>query len=140
MCSVAVIGQDIPKMADLIEITSAMPEADLYRIAGQTLVQQGYTINKSDKDFYQIQTEPKDIKGSNANPRLQIGVGKGKITIMRWLGHHFNAYSQLQSNQTRIANRGMKGSPIKLTFEEMDKYARSVSQAVDGSITYKISQ
>lgn len=129
------INQDKPaKGTNIIYITTELADEDLYKRVGQLLLESGYTIAKSDRDFMQVQTDTRKIKGANAYPRLVVSVSKGKAKVSGYFGSSLDV--DPSKNSERITYRGMRGSPFMAAFDSMHEFANKLAISTGATITY----
>lgn len=116
-----VLGQDIPKKVNYIVVES--DSVDIIKV-GKMLMDAGFTIEKSDKDLGYIHTEYKPIKLSEI--KLSVSVSGNRVYIQGKM--------KTDLGESRIQNTGMKGSPMKIAFDEMSSFAN----LINGITTYEI--
>lgn len=88
----AVAQQEPPKGTNTIVIATTLSGSLLYRIAGQVLMQNGYTMSRFDKDSLHIQTQIRKLKDVAIYPGLTIAISEGKAISKKfhlWLLTYF---------------------------------------------------
>ncbi|AUD07026.1 hypothetical protein [Spirosoma pollinicola] len=138
--SCSVFAQGITKGTNVIIISTTMPDSALYKVAGKSLLENGYTINKANRDFMEIQTDAKKVKGRNSYPRLVVSVNDSKVKVSGYFGSEFGLESNVTNDITRITYRGMSGSPFMVAFESMNEYAKGLAATIGGNISYVITK
>jgi hypothetical protein len=123
-------AQEAPKKANKIQLINQESKEENFNIVMNTLIEQGYEITKNEREFGLVTTGPRHIKGLNAEYYLYIVVRdssiliKGNVQVNVALNVGFGL-SQTPSGSA-IENRGMKGSPMRDSFIQMDAFAKSV--------------
>lgn len=128
--------QEPPKGANAIAIATTLSDSLLYEKAGQVLIENGYTIGRSDKDSLRIQAETRKLKDINIYPYLTISISEGRATVTGFFGSTFDRLSDPANELTRITNRGGNESPIKAAFDLMKEYAQKLTEYTGGSLTF----
>lgn len=125
--SISLFSQEIPKGANKIIGKITLKKEDIFILVGQALIDNGFQIDKKDKDFYTIDSAPKDVKGNSViinciiKDSLLIFTGKMNINISTTIGMVTNT-----SQYSKIEFKGFKNAPLKLSFMEMDKVIKSI--------------
>ncbi len=118
------------KKANVIQIYADMADEELYKIAGRTLIQEGFMIEKSDKDFLTLKTENQRVNGYSFKMSLAIFIVNKIITIKGNSssgGFEFGVY---------YADGLLKTVPSE-AFNKMNEYAlRLKSNIGSGKIIY----
>ncbi|WP_461074857.1 hypothetical protein [Spirosoma flavus] len=140
LISISGYGQDIPKGANNILITTNLPDSALYKQAGQLLVAEDFSINYANKDFLQLQTEYKKVKSVNSYPRLKITVANGVARINGTYSRSTSGLSGVDNGPLSIENRGMKLSTVKAAFETMNDFAVKLAQQTGGQLRYEVKK
>lgn len=125
------------KGVNVIMVISSLSDSALYKMAGKTLIESGFTISKADKDFMQIQTDVKKIQSVNSYSRLVVSIANGKVRVSGFFGVSIDLLGNSSKDVTPIISRGMKGSPFKVAFEQMNDYAKSLADVVKGVVYYQ---
>ena len=130
LLSFQLFAQTIPKKSSIIIIKNDKTALENYQLIGQTLLANDFQIEDSNKDFFTIKTQPqfhkKKLRGVQYFYNF-VGLDKqikltGKFNI-----------SSLDNDWSEALFKGMKGSPFKYTFEQMDELAK----LFDGEVLYK---
>ncbi|KIA92901.1 hypothetical protein OA93_22770 [Flavobacterium sp. KMS] len=118
--------QDPPKKTWKILVKNNKTAEENFKMIGQTLIENNYSIEKKDKEFLFIQTSPKNLQKLNASYFLNFtfkdnliilsGMSKMNISI------NFGSITT-ESNYEKIINKGMRGSIMKESFNEMLQFA-----------------
>lgn len=130
LLSFQVVAQTIPKKSSTIIINNDKTALENYQLIGQTLLANDFQIEDSNKDFFTVKTQPqfhkKKLRG------VQYFYNFVGLDNQIKLTGKFNI-SSIDDDWTEAIYKGMKGSPIKYTFEQMDKTAALFK----GKKTYK---
>lgn len=114
-------AQEAPKDSKVIIVTvDTTQREDLYKTLAQHLIDQGYALDKTDKDLGLISTERKAAKGS-IELRIFASIRRNEI---RFTGKQF--LIGFDKSESDIVNFGMKGSMNKITFNELHRVAKSM--------------
>ncbi|WP_026629870.1 hypothetical protein [Dyadobacter alkalitolerans] len=114
-------AQDPPKNAKVIIVSTDTTQlTDVYRALARHLIDQGYALAKTDKELGLINTERKAVKGS-IELRILTSIRRKEV---HFTGKHF--LSRFDKSESDIVNFGMRGSLNKITFNELDKVAKSL--------------
>lgn len=95
------------------------------------LLDQGYLLEKVDKEFQTIKTEPKEMK-TNGFIRLFIRVKDSTAIISGDCGITQQALFDKRGFYGKVENKGMNGSLLKDSFNAMRDFALSLN----GEILY----
>lgn len=103
-----------------------------YNIIKSSLFQNGYTFENNDTTY--ITTTSKELSKGNMSVKFMF-IRSDSNTVISALGRYTIAIvvggiSTAPSDFERIDYRGMKGSPIKLAWAEMDRIAKLISPIV----------
>lgn len=121
-----------PKKANQIFVHNEKSASDNYTDAITYLIDNAIDIKSHDKDLGLIRTEP--FSKSNIALTLYCADSTIRVTGVFKTGMELNWGSVTTTDDPEpIVNRGMKGSPYKKAFEEMDKFAKELGT----NITYK---
>lgn len=120
LISFSVFAQEIPKnsRAIIITVSESDPEK-IYKSLAAHLIDNGYTIEKSDKDLLYINTERKVVKYA-WEVRISATIKDNKI---KFTGKQFLPGFDDSENQIRYY--GVKGAMYKTCFDEVDRVART---------------
>lgn len=116
------------KKANAILIKTSLPAEEAFRMVGQTIIEAGYGIKNSDKDFFSINSEPKPFRYGQLE--LTMSVTGNDNAVIRITGKY--QMGVIDDLYTTVDFRGMKGSPAKEAWEEMQKVAKTVK----GELSY----
>lgn len=133
------------KKANLVLITfDTMSVNNAFVATGKALIDQGFTISKSDANFKTIETNVRSYKGNfNMSPVSVIirasvkstDQGKTEVKLSSVFG------IGIDSNPTLMTEyRGMKGGAYIVSFEKMIDVARVLEKQSPGVITYSAQQ
>ena len=124
--------EDPPKKTWKIIIKNKKTVEENFRLIGEKLIDNDFSIEKKDKDFYTIQSSPKNLDKLNVSYYLNFvakdnaivltGMSKMNITL------NFGSVTS-ESSYDKIINKGMKGSPSKESFIVMFKFAKLFSES-----------
>ena len=117
------------KKANLIVIPTNGSVETIYKKTIVVLVQNGYKIENSAKDLRTILTAPKVLAEEEVTVNLDVFIVSNKEIQLR--GNTFIP----NVGVSKIENVGMKGSPAKLSWEEMNNIAKQLGK----DLVYKIS-
>ena len=117
------------KKANLIVIPTHGSVETIYKKTIVVLVQNGYKIEKSASDLRTILTSPKVLSEEEITINLDVFIVSNKEIQLR--GNTFIP----NVGVSKIENVGMKGSPAKISWEEMNKIAKLLGD----DLIYKIS-
>lgn len=110
------------KKANAILIKTSLPAEEAFRMVGQTIIEAGYGIKNSDKDFFSINSEPKPFRYGQLE--LTMSVTGNDNAVVRITGKYQTGI--INDLYTTVDFRGMKGSPAKEAWEEMQKVAEKI--------------
>lgn len=119
--------ENVPKKTWKIIINNKKDIAENFYLIGEKLIENDFSIEKKDKDFYTIQSSQKNLDKLNVSYYLKfvakdsaiVLTGMFKMNITLNLGSVTS-----ESSYDNIVNKGMKGSPIKESFIAMLKFAK----------------
>lgn len=127
---------EIPKKTWKIIVKNNLSASDNFRLAGQKLIEDDFTIEKKDADFYQLKSSARQIKGINGQYFLKIIASDNQIIVTGEVKVNveinFGYATSTDDLWDRIENKGMKGSPIRKSFEQMNDFALKLG----GEISY----
>lgn len=141
----AVLAQspDPVKQANTILITNESLGVDeAFKLVGQTLIDAGYTLDRTDDKFHTIQTNNKLFIAKIGRPSVSI-ILRSSIKSLGPKGVEIKL-SGIWATETdkepaiSITYRGMKGSPFMVAFGHLDQAGKAIAKSVDGAITYTI--
>lgn len=93
------------------------------------LIDQGYEIEKNEREFGIIKTALKPVKGLNASYYLYITTKDSTVTIKGNVIVNVSiavGYAKIEPSYSDIENKGMKGSVLKESFAAMDLFAKEL--------------
>jgi len=130
LLSFQVVAQTIPKKSSTIIINNDKTALENYQLIGQTLLANDFQIEDSNKDFFTVKTQPqfhkKKLRG------VQYFYNFVGLDNQIKLTGKFNI-SNLDNDWSEAIYKGMKGSPVKYSFEQMNELAKLFK----GDILYK---
>ena len=113
--------ENIPPKANRIELITGLSFEENFSLVGKKLVENGFILDQVQKDFGYITTNSKDLSKMNLTLKLKFIIEEKKVI----LSGDYNLRG-LDSVFDVIQNRGMKGSPMKVAFEEFLKIALKI--------------
>jgi hypothetical protein len=128
-----VIGQQqtIPKGVDKIQVRTWGNQDWSFNKTVNSLTDQGYEIEKAEREFGIIKTAQREVKGLNANYYLYIVVRDSVVNITGQfivnVAIGFGAGVSSTPSWSKIQNSGMKGSPARQSFEHMNEFAVAIN-------------
>lgn len=113
--------ENIPPKTNQIELLTELSFEENFTLVGKILVENDFELDQVQKEFGYITTIPKKHARADLTMKFKAVVKPGKVImsgefLMPVLGE---SYSKIQ-------NKGMKGSPLKVTFEELVKIADKI--------------
>ena len=108
--------ENIPPKVNRIELITGLSFEENFSLVGKKLVENGFLLDQVQKDFGYITTSPKDLSKMNLTLRLKVIIEEKKVI----LSGDYNLRA-LDTVFDVIQNKGMKGSPMKVAFEEFLK-------------------
>jgi hypothetical protein len=116
------IGQEIPKKANTIIISTSLSKDQLYGRITEILFENGYGILNSDKSIATITTTNKPIKAGAV--KLNFLIKDSKVSVRGDLyGISIEINGVTDNGPSIVDFRGMKGSPALNAWNEMQKIA-----------------
>ncbi|POY34634.1 hypothetical protein C3K47_19290 [Solitalea longa] len=107
---------------------------------GKKLIDNDFSIEKKDKDFFTIQSSPKNLEKLDVSYYLSFVVKDSTIILTGMskmnININFGAVTT-ESSYDKIINKGMNGSPNKESFNAMLKFAKLFSESDYEFITEK---
>ena len=128
-----------PKGANTIVVATALSDSALFKQANQLLLDNAYTISRSDKDHVLIETNTKKIEGVTTYLRLVISTTDGKAKITGFFSSTFGLYADPETESIRVTKKGMSSSVYMIAFTIMNDYAVLLAQDTKGVISYEVS-
>lgn len=118
-----------PKKTTKIFVKDTLTREQNYVLVMQRLIEEGYEIEKTEREFGLITTAISDIRGINGVYYLYFAAKDKEITVRGKLKVNvsldFGAASTTPEF-SQIENTGMKGSADRICFEVMHNFARSL--------------
>lgn len=148
--SVNLIAQEAPKKSNLIIVRTTDNIDDSFKKVGRILINDGYEIETSDKNFYMITTKVRQKKyGMMGGGTLEIKLifqidqisdttlikVKGYVNSMQLASTAGMRNDSFEKSAIRIENKGANGSIIRSAWEFMDEIAKKYDA---GQIVYSI--
>ena len=106
--------ENIPLKVNVIELTTGLSYEENFTLVGKKLVALGFLLEQVQKDFGYITADAKNLSKMDLTFKLKVIVEENRIKI----SGNYNM-PRLDNNYDVIFNKGMKGSPMKVSFEEM---------------------
>ena len=121
--SIIAIGQNNsidkpPKKTWKILIKNSNNKEVNFNLVGQTIIENDFSIEKKDKDFFTLETTPKTTD-KEINTYYFKFVAKDNLIILTGM-----AKSTFDNSFFKIVNKGMKGSILKEQFNAMFDFAK----------------
>jgi hypothetical protein len=114
--------EQIPLKTNRIELETGLSFEDNFQVVGKIFVENDLEIDKLQKEFGYITTTPKaNSKGAIVSKYKAI-IKPEKVV----LSGEFNLAQFVGNDFSQIQNKGMKGSPAKISFEEMVKLVNQI--------------
>lgn len=115
------------KGTNAILIKTSLTAEEAYRMAGRTIIEAGYGIKYSDKDFFSINSEPKFFWYGQLE--LTMSVIGNDNAVVRITGKYQKGINE---PYFPVEFRGIKGFPARETWEGM----HGVAEKIKGEIVY----
>jgi hypothetical protein len=127
------------KQANAILITTHLSIEESFQLIGQSLLDAGYTIDKTDEKFHTIQTNVLKFTGSFGKTAVSVII-RSSVRPATPEGVEIKLSGTWSSSEERptddITYRGMKGSPFMIAFGHLDAIAKTVAKNTNGEIKY----
>jgi hypothetical protein len=121
----------VPKKVTKIILTTDQNQESNFDYMMNTLLDNGYTIEKRDSEYGTIKTDPQPLSGqNNCNYFFNIRVKDNQIIISgQYIFNAAISYGVVTSTPSwdNIINIGMNGSVNKITFIHMYEFAQSLT-------------
>lgn len=125
LCAMIIVTGSIaqaPKHSKRITISTDASALENYHSVGRALLDKGYQI-VGDKEFLTIKTADEQVTGSFAYAHFYFVCRDKEIEIS---GKATN--NDVEKVYVAIENRGLNGSPLRESFEEMERLAASLGR------------
>jgi len=132
------VPEDVPKYTIKIELTNEMTESKNFDYVIETLLDNDYVIDKSDKEFGTIKTDPKFVRKASGSHYFNIRVKDNKIIVIGQSITRLNSKAagvETEDSYEYILNIGANNSPSKQNFLLMYKFAHLLGFS---NIEYKL--
>lgn len=107
-----------PKNTWKILIKNSNTKEVNFKLIGQNIIDNDYSIEKKDTDFFTLETTPKVTNNEISSYYFKF-IAKDNLIILTGM-----ARSSLDNNYLKIINKGMKGSILKEQFNIMLNFAK----------------
>lgn len=114
------------KGANLIVIESGLSDIDLYKIAGEVLLKEGYGIESSDQNIFHIKSKDEARNNFGFTTSIDIVIVDQKIFIRGDAKHKKKTFIAFSGNNT-------EKYPVK-SFRLMEQYARRLKFNIENSL------
>jgi hypothetical protein len=132
LTSMLAIGQTTtidkpPKKTWKILIKNSNSKEDNYKLIGQTLIDNDFSIEKRDIDYLTLETTPKATDDNTSSYYLKF-VAKDNLIVLTGMGKSLLTMSiggiNINNEYSKIRNIGMRGSVVKEQFNSMLNFAK----------------
>ena len=132
LTSIIAIGQvntidKPPKKTWKILIKNSNSKEDNYKLIGQTLIDNDFSIEKRDIDYLTLETTPKATDDNTSSYYLKF-VAKDNLIVLTGMGKSLLTMSiggiNINNEYSKIRNIGMRGSVVKEQFNSMLNFAK----------------
>lgn len=132
LTSMLAIGQTTtidkpPKKTWKILIKNSNSKEDNYKLIGQTLIDNDFSIEKRDIDYLTLETTPKATDDNTSSYYLKF-VAKNNLIVLTGMGKSLLTMSiggiNINNEYSKIRNIGMRGSVVKEQFNSMLNFAK----------------
>jgi hypothetical protein len=132
LTSMVAIGQTTtidkpPKKTWKILIKNSNSKEDNYKLIGQTLIDNDFSIEKRDIDYLTLETTPKATDDNTSSYYLKF-VAKDNLIVLTGMGKSLLTMSiggiNINNEYSKIRNIGMRGSVVKEQFNSMLNFAK----------------
>lgn len=129
---ICVGAQEILKKANRIIISNDKKAEDNFTLVKHLLSDKGIEIDSQDKEVFQIKTGIFKIDKYNSSGFYILKCYNKKISLV---GKRKNSVFDREADPfNEISNKGMSGSPLKLSFESMNNFAKDLGDNVSYEI------
>lgn len=119
--------ENVPKKTWKIVVKNNKTIKENFQLIGEKLIENDFSIEKKDNEFYTIQSSPKNLDKLDVSYYLKFVAKDSSIVLTGMskmnLALNFGAVTS-ESSYDKIINKGMKGSPDKESFVAMLKFAK----------------
>lgn len=116
-----------PKKTWKILIKNSNSKEDNYKLIGQTLIDNDFSIEKRDIDYLTLETTPKATDDNTSSYYLKF-VAKDNLIVLTGMGKSLLTMSiggiNINNEYSKIRNIGMRGSVVKEQFNSMLNFAK----------------
>lgn len=134
----ASIAQEAPKKAYRCVVLDSLSLDDNFKHAMMKLIEMGYEVDKTEREFGLITTKPREIPKLNGVYYLSIAAKDKSILVSGQLKMNINVHVgygvSTVAEYSSIYNGGQKGSGLRRSFEQMDAFAKALSPYVNYEI------
>ncbi len=132
LTSIIAIGQGNtidkpPKKTWKILIKNSNSKEDNYKLIAQTLIDNDFSIEKKDVEYFTLETTPKTTDGNKSSYYLKF-VAKDNLIVLTGMGKSLITMRvggvNIDSEYSKIRNVGMSGSIAKDEFNSMLNFAK----------------
>jgi|1048.fasta_scaffold02612_2 hypothetical protein len=120
---------EVPKGTSKIILTNDLNKEENFKHVIDILLEQSHFIASKDSEFGTIKTEARPIKGLDCLYYFSIRIKDQTIIISGSFKLNMNiSLGMVESTgeYTDIANKGMKGSPFRKSFEIMHEFSKKL--------------
>lgn len=116
-----------PKKTWKILIKNSSSKEDNFRLVGQTLIDNDFSIEKKDAEYHTLESSPKSTNGNASSFYLKF-VAKDNLIILTGMAKSLISMSigniNIDNEYSKIKNIGMRGSVSKDEFDSMMNFAK----------------
>ena len=132
LTSIIAIGQvntidKPPKKTWKILIKNSNSKEDNYKLIGQTLIDNDFSIEKKDAEYFTLETAPRATDGNKSSYYLKC-IAKDNLIVLTGMGKSLITMRisgiNIDSEYSKIRNIGMSGSIAKDEFNSMLNFAK----------------
>ena len=126
-------GQEVPKeyrKMKTIVVSPTLPSEDWLKEIGNIMIDEGFEIEKLDREFNLINTSPKNISGLDWQIRVRI---KNNLAEITHYGRN-NIYSNQNTGSPLIQmdfSAGMNKSPLRQASDGVYQFAKKIGDIVN---------
>jgi hypothetical protein len=123
------VGVEVPKGTSKIILTNDLNKEENFKHVIDMLLEQSHFIAAKDSEFGTIKTEARPIKGLDCLYYFSIRIKDQTIILTGSFKLNMNiSLGMVESTgeYTDIANKGMKGSPFRKSFEIMHEFSKKL--------------
>lgn len=132
LTSILAIGQvnsieKPPKKTWKILIKNSNSKEDNYKLIGQTLIDNDFSIEKKDVEYFTLETTPRTTEDSKSSYYLKF-IAKDNLIVLTGMAKSLITMRisgvNIESEYSKIRNIGMRGSIAKDEFNSMLNFAK----------------